>query len=67
MSKKKEEPKIRRTWNINPKTQITPNKKSKAPIDDLCDNCDGTGTIRNSLDEGGARTDCQICEGTGLK
>lgn len=67
MSKKKDEPKIRRTWGINPKTQITPNKKDKAPVDDLCGNCDGTGSIRNSIGPDGNRTECPICEGTGLQ
>lgn len=60
MSKKDDKPKIRRSWTINPKTQITPNKKSKAPLDpELCVVCGGSGIYRES--------ECITCDGTGVE
>lgn len=66
MSKKKEQPKIRRTWGINPVERVVPNKKTKEPLDvKLCPDCKGTGAGTDA-DETGA-SDCSTCEGTGVQ
>ena len=34
---------------------------------DLCDNCDGTGSMRGMTDIMGNRLDCPVCDGTKTK
>lgn len=64
---KREKPKLRGVWKINPKTRVQPNKKKN--FDDyMCGNCNGIGEVRVVLN---AKTsqfeECPFCEGTGLK
>jgi DnaJ-class molecular chaperone len=62
MTKKDKLPKIRRSWAINPKTRVTPNKKKNK---EACPICDGTGTFCNAYGLPGRYAECQECGGTG--
>jgi len=58
---KKEKPKPRGVWKINPRTRVKPNKKKHNFVeDDICTWCQGTGYDDKFYDE------CEICMGTGL-
>lgn len=64
MAKKHKPIKIRRTWNINPKTRVKPNKKKNVTVDTICDACNGTGFIKDFMDA--YEVECKDCGGTGL-
>jgi hypothetical protein len=61
---KGKQPKVRRTWDRKPETQVTPSRKH---MSDPCTYCDGTGIWFGTCDESGTYVDCQECGGTGLK